>query len=277
MMAECTKSVEIKVETEVKNLKDELRTVKSEVTRNTNNIAALKEDLDLHKSNCEGGDTSRRLLRQTDQKLLDSDIILKGFIDDSADIDEIKQNLSAICNIQQGFSNSYKFSRTIGLDKKTKKPIDIHMMSLSFVSKLDKEKVLTKIRDEGHLLLGDLLTQCPSDAKTNQVWIDHKLTRENLALKKRLLQLKREKLIDGFSMRSGLFVAKQKDATGRPLSFTASELSELLKQFPESTKNTKRHRSENSSSPSTPNPDGKFAKVVNNKQATSSRHGNLLK
>lgn len=271
MLVECTKTLEKKVESEVKNLKDELNIVKTEVTQNSYKIAMITEDLERHKTECEGSDSSsRKLLRQTDQKLLENDILLKGFPDDSSDTNEVKQNLAAICNIEYGFSNSYKFSRVIGNDKKTKQPITIHMMSFSLISKLDKEKILRKVREEGHLTLGDLLTNCPPDAKSKQIWIDHKLTRENLALRKRLLQLKREGLIDGFTMRSGLFLASRKDSTGRSSTFSITEYSDLLKQFPEATQiNSKRSRDHDSSSPATPSQNSKLSKVVG-KQSSSS-------
>lgn len=75
------------------------------------------------------------------RKRLANDIVLKGFPTDKFEEHEVKQNVAASCATEYGFNDCYKFSRQIGFDKDTKEPRSIHIVTLSFISHLDKMRV----------------------------------------------------------------------------------------------------------------------------------------
>jgi ribosome biogenesis protein Nip4 len=275
MMTKCTERLEKKVESEIEALKVNMEALDTSVKQNKSKIEKVEAALNSHKKAYElDKKLTRKLIRQTAQRTLDNDIILKGFPDSNFDFNEVMQNITSICNLQHGYNNSYKFSRNIGINKETQEPMIIHLMSLSFISKMDKDKVFAKMKAEGHFLLGDLLSTATEDNKLSQIWVEHKLSLENLAMRKRLLQIKRDGKIEGFVMRSGIFIIQQKDAAGNIFKLSISEMNQLNEYFPEPKNNSdnntnpKRLREPNSSSP--PTPHSKAYKAVSNSGAGSS-------
>lgn len=191
-----------------------------------------------------------KLIRQLDQKQSQNGIVIKGFPDNKFDEEEIKQNISTMCEFISGFSECYKFSINIGKDRETNEPRFAHMMVLSLVSMSDKTRLFETLKKQGHFMLRDLSSSCPVDMMETKIWIENRLSRENLQIRKRLLELKNEGLIEGFTMRSGLFLVQQKGADTK---FTVFEMIQLDQMFPteDDGKSTKRNRVQDTPSPVT--------------------------
>lgn len=257
----------------VKGLDDKLTNLKvtiDEVIKNTNtnttNISKLEKNFKEHKGECETDRLSlRKMIRVNDQKKLANDIVLKGFPHDKFDVNEVKQNIATICQIEHGYNDYYKFSRNIGKDKETNEPIIIYLMTLSFVSNLDKKKVFKVLKEKGHWLLADLLSNCEGDEKEAVIWVENSMTVENLKIRKRLLELKREAKIVGFMMRSGLFIVKVNQKDGTVATFNIFELSRLNEIFPEKKKRTRTSDTLSPSNPGTSQNAKQFKSVSGNK------------
>jgi hypothetical protein len=246
-----------KLEDEIGKIKITIDAMQNSVTTNTDNIKKLDEKITKHQNACESDRKYvRKLTRTVDQKRLENDIVLKGFPNSEFDEQEVMQNIAAICGTTSGFNNCYKFTRKVGTDKETNLPILIHIVTISFVTHMDKMKVFGRLKDQGHFLLSDLITQCENKDKQQKIWIENSLTIENLKIKKFLLLLKRESKILGFTMRSGLFLAQRKDEFGQEAIFNVCEISQLYQMFPkystENEKEKKRARQSDSSDPATP-------------------------
>jgi hypothetical protein len=252
LIASSSERLEKKISEEMNNLKVTLGDMKKSIATNTTTIKKLDTKFEKHKNTCNNDrDFMHKMMRTSDQKMLSNDIVVKGFPTSQFDEHEVKQNIAAACSTEFGFNDCYKFSRQIGFDKDTKEPRFIHIVTLSFISHLDKMKVFNKLKDQGHFLLSDLISECPKDQQDQKIWIENALTIENLTLKKSLLQLKREGKIEGFAMRSGLFVVTTKDGNGRAVVNNFSELSQLHRVFPmtDNIRNEKRGRPSDSASP----------------------------
>lgn len=206
---------------------DELRT---KVDDHTTDISKLKEDIAAVQELTDSEQfRNHQLLRSIEQKQLSNDIVLKGFPDTSFDIAEVSQNLKALCSFASGFNDAYKFSVNIGLDKATKAPRHAHMMSLSCAALADKNKLFATLKANGGITLGDLVTGYTEDQRRAPIYIDHRLTSENLSIKKRLLELKRAGMILGFTLRSGIFVVKFTDQRS---DLSVFEMWQLDRAFP---------------------------------------------
>lgn len=138
-----------------------------------------------------------KLVRQLDQKQSENGIVIKGFPNNNYDEQEIKQNLLSMCELVSGVSDCYKFSINIGTDKQTKQPRFAHMMVLTFVANSDKAKLIAMLKEKGHFMFGDLSSTCPVDLRESKIWGENRLSRENLQIRKRLLELKREGHVEG--------------------------------------------------------------------------------
>jgi regulator of replication initiation timing len=257
---------------QITGLKVTIDTIQSSVNTNTTKIKDLEESLEKHKSTCDNDRQQlRKMVRTGEQKRLENNIVLKGFPSSKFDVNEVKQNLAAICGLENGYNNYYKFSRNVGKDKETNEPIWIHHMTLSFISLMDKSKVFKTIKEKGNLLLSDLLSQCDDKEKGVHIWVENALTIENLQMRKRLLELKREGKIAGFMMRSGLYVIQHKTADGQQETYNVYEMSQLNQRYPMprvGDNNNKRVRKSDSQSPSIP-PAGKQQKKFVSKQTPS--------
>jgi hypothetical protein len=229
--------LEKRLSDKITNLTETISSIQKTTTTNTSNIIKLEEKFNKHKTTC---DNDRQLLRKmtrtVDQKRLVNDVVLKGFPNGAFDEKEVMQNVAASCGMENGFNDCYKFSRNIGVDKQTNEPRWIHVVTLSFISHMDKMKLFARLKEEGHFMLPDLITECDEGEKSTQIWIENALTIENLKIKKRLLQLKRDGKIVSFTMRSGLFVVQHKSLDGQMKSFNVYELSHLQRIFPQTEK-----------------------------------------
>lgn len=245
--------------TDVKKILEAMKTLQTDVTEmksaikdNVMRVNQLETKLNNHVNECEcESKTSRKLIRTIHQNNLKNDIILKGFPDGNFDVNEVKQNIIASCAIENGLNHCYKFSRSFGIDKSTKQRKQVHFIALSFISSIDKAKVFTKLKSDGHFTLGDLVAGCPNDEKTVKIWVEHSVTPENLIIRKSLSQLKKDGTVDKFSLRSGIYVIEYKDLTGKNLKATIYESSQLEDMFKFSSER-KRGRSSSSTSPNGP-------------------------
>lgn len=101
-------------------------------------------------------------------------------------------------------------------------------MSITFSTLRDKMKLFEFIREEGHLMMKDLIANVTSDERLNKIWIEHKLTTENLIIKRKLLELKRGGKIDGFRLRSGLFIVSGKNNQMIPSIYDTDQLNDIF-------------------------------------------------
>lgn len=238
---------------ELQAIKASITSLDSDVTRNKQNISQLEEDMTEVRTLIDNEQYfMHKMVRALDQKQWAKDIVMKGFPNENFDENEIQQNLAAICGFKQGFAGSYKFAINIAPDKRTKQPRKAHMMNVSLASINDKDKLFRRLKEQGNLTLGELTADCTEEQKQLPVWIDHRLTPENLDIKKRLLDLKREGLIESFVLRSGNFVVQAKNPREK---ITIFEMWQLEKMFPKpenSSSRVKRGRDDDSSSNENP-------------------------
>lgn len=194
----------------LEGIRAEFNTMKSTVALNSNNILGLEQKMvEASQENFDNTENLRMRLAALEQKSLDSNIILKGFPSNDIDIETVVNSLSTYFALTGGVKESYMFSRDLGLDRVTKKQKISHMVSVSLSTDNDKMRIFQKLKSHGHLMLKNLVPNIADDnIATIPIYIDTKLTFENLRIKKRLLELKTSGFISKFFMRSGLFVVQ---------------------------------------------------------------------
>lgn len=126
------------------------------------------------------------------QRRLENDVIVRGFYNDF-DTKAVFEKFCEIFNIESCFINKYyKFDRKVKIKESY---VKIFMLIISFTSLLAKTKIFDQIKKDGLLVLEQLVTDCADSEKDNLLYVDHCLTTENLAIKKRLYSLKKDKKI----------------------------------------------------------------------------------
>lgn len=255
-----TRETEKRLMAKLDSVNEEIRGLNLSVEKNTKGLSEVNTIIDEQQHKITH---TAKLVRTNAQNLLKNAIVIRGFPDNNFDVNEIAQNITAICDIKHGFNECYKFSRNIGQDQKTKAPKYIHIMHMTFISNVDKEKVFIKLKQKGHFVLGELLASCSEDRYSHQVWLEHSLTLENLKIRKQLLSLKRIGAIEKFVIRSGMFLVTQSNQHGKEKTFVVNELDQLIKMFPEEVQqetNNKRPRQSDSVSPNTQAPANKITR-----------------
>lgn len=247
-----TEHLESKLDNGLMNLKGTIDDMQETIATHEKSIKKIDTKLHKHITESESDkNLTHKLIRAVDQKRLSNGIVIKGFPTANFDPHEVKQNIVSTCGVEMGFNECYKFSRMIGKDKDTQQPVYIHMMMVTFLSQLDKSKVFERLKENGHFLLKNLVSSCDNKDMDTKIWIENRVTIENLKLRKRLSQLKREGKIDNFMMRSGTYIISYIDSFTNRRSLGIYEVSQLDEIFPE---NSKRKVSDSSSPIETVNP-----------------------
>lgn len=136
------------------------------------------------------------------QRRLENDVILRGFYSDF-DARVAFEKFCEIFGIESCFINKYyKFDRIVKIEEKSTK---IYMLIISFTSLITKARIFEQIKKDGQLILEQLIEDCSDAEKNNFIYIDHCLTTENLAIKKRLYSLKKDKKITQIKYRRFFF------------------------------------------------------------------------
>lgn len=220
-----------KINLTLEGIKADINQIKSTVAENTARVENMELQL---------GETSTALYNETeyllkrisasDQQALSSDIVLKGFPSAAIDCEAIAVKLVSHFGLAGGVRECYHFSRSLGVDKSTNRPKIAHMMAVKLNNNNDRTKIFHKLRDEGHLVLKNLVESCADMEAGTPIYIDNKLTAENLRIKKRLHQLKLAGRIEKFFMKSGLYVVRQPNSSSTATIYSYNQLQFL---FPE--------------------------------------------
>lgn len=233
-----------------------------EISNNKTEIRNLRDELETERRQL------RREVKSLQQKQVANGVLLKGFPSCDFDPGEVLQNLSTLACFVAYVSEYYKFSVNIGIDKNTKKPRKIHMMSITFSTQSDKSKLFDLIKSQGHLMLKDLIHTADNTQGLDKIWVEHKLTTENLLIRKRLLELKREGKIEGFKMRSGLFIVGGKNGQQIPSIYDIDQLDSVFPASSQEKELRNKKRDRESKSPDVPT-SSKIKKINENPHRAS--------
>lgn len=229
----------------LESIRTELTEMKSSISSNTANIDQLKQKLlDTESGMGNNLEDIRKRMAAMEQQALAPNIILKGFPSNNFSVKAVVEKLRTHFELAGGIKESYMFSREYGHDDVTKRPKISHMMAVTLTNTDDKNRIFQKLNDEGHLVLKNLLESADdegtSDTETAKtpIYIENKLTYENLRIKKRLLELKIAGVIAKFFMRSGLFVIEQPVTMATQIIHSMEMLDWMfpLKKYPKPTK-----------------------------------------
>lgn len=208
------------------DIRNELSLMKNSISKNASRIDQLEQKLgETTEAQRDDIEYLRMKIASVEQKALSTSLILKNFPNNSFDVENVVKNLSKHFKLTAGVRESYQFSINVGTDRLTKQPKINHMLAITLYSENDKQKVFEKLKADGNLLLKDLMKRADGDAMDSEVepaedeaagsedslaktpiFIESKLSLENLSIKRRLLELKQSRAITKFVMKSGLFI-----------------------------------------------------------------------
>lgn len=211
------------------DIRNEFNHMKSNVSSNTAKIDQLGQKIaEATEEQKEEADLLRKRMAALEQRLLASSLIIKGFPTANFNVETVIKNLSDHFKLSAGVQASYKFSINVGLHRDTKQQKFIHMLAVTLNSDNDKMKIFQKLKADGNLLLKDLISDCDGDSAQIPIFIENKLSFENLRVKKRLLELKVTGAITKFFMRSGLFIIQYPNTTETRSIYSLTQLEAMF-------------------------------------------------
>lgn len=252
-------------------IRSELNEMHSSVVSNTARISRLELDQGETRDALKGEiEDLRRKVAIGSQKANDMSLIIKGFPDDTYDVDKVITSLIKHFNLDGGANDYYKFSRDIGEDRETKQRKIVHMLSVNLNHTNDRVKIFEQLKANGTITYKDLIEDCDDTLAPTKIHIENKLSYENLMIKKRLLELKRMNSIVKFFMRSGLFIIQLPGGNKTQAIYSPEQLNEI---FPEAAYSSgdndhpirRPNKRQNVSPPSIQNEEGSRKRVARNR------------
>lgn len=229
-------------------IRNDLTQMKTSIDGNTTRINQLEQQLgETAEEQKDEIEQLRMKIASVEQKALSTSLILKGFPNNSFDVEKVVKNLSKHFNLTAGVRQSYQFSIDVGTDRLTNQPKVNHMLAISLNTENDKQKIFQKLKADGNILLKDLMKRADDDTMdsddkqaeeeaadsddslaTTPIFIESKLSLENLRIKRRLLELKRSGAITNFIMKSGLFLIHYPRSAEKRIIYCMAQLDALF-------------------------------------------------
>lgn len=138
------------------------------------------------------------------QQILDNDVVIRGFDSNNFDINEVVDSILRLCKVANSINNTYKFSINIGPDKVTNLPRIVYMLVISFGTLTDKQLLYDYTQKNGPIMMEQVIEDYQGQ-KTDKLFISHRLTKENLDIRKGLLKIKKEEKISAMRFKHHLF------------------------------------------------------------------------